>query len=72
VPLDSERRWFRYHHLFGDLLRRRLGQTGALSADHLRASAWCEANDDPAAALHHAHGAGDHGPACMIEDVRVC
>jgi LuxR family maltose regulon positive regulatory protein len=25
VPLDSERRWYRYHHLFGDLLRQRLG-----------------------------------------------
>jgi len=27
VPLDNERRWYRYHHLFGDLLRQRLGQS---------------------------------------------
>ena len=26
VPLDNERRWYRYHHLFGDLLRQRLGK----------------------------------------------
>ena len=27
IPLDNERRWYRYHHLFGDLLRKRLGQS---------------------------------------------
>src|SRR5439155_25001275 len=26
VPLDNERRWYRYHHLFADLLRQRLDQ----------------------------------------------
>ena len=31
VPLDNERRWYRYHHLFGDLLRQRLGQPQELS-----------------------------------------
>src|SRR5690606_2905017 len=48
VPLDSERRWYRYHHLFGDLLRRRLGNPPELPDYHLRASAWYEANNDPA------------------------
>jgi LuxR family maltose regulon positive regulatory protein len=31
VPLDTERQWYRYHHLFADLLRRRLHQCGALA-----------------------------------------
>ena len=48
VPLDNERRWYRYHHLFADLLRQRRRQIAVLSAgqdeDHLRASEWFEAN----------------------------
>ena len=48
VPLDNERRWYRYHHLFSELLRQRLHQQ--LPADtitelHIRASIWYEAND---------------------------
>ena len=31
IPLDNERRWYRYHHLFGDLLRHRLFQSSTLS-----------------------------------------
>ncbi len=54
VPLDNERRWYRYHHLFGELLRQRLGQPREFSNYHLRASAWYEANDDLAKAFHHA------------------
>jgi LuxR family transcriptional regulator, maltose regulon positive regulatory protein len=44
VPLDGERRWFRYHHLFGDLLRRRadrLPEDERRAILH-RASAWSE------------------------------
>jgi len=59
VPLDSERRWYRYHHLFGDLLRRRLGQPPELAETHLRASQWYEANNDLAEAFHHALAASD-------------
>ncbi len=47
VPLDADRRWFRYHHLFRDLLAQRLGQTespAAIDALHLRASHWYEEN----------------------------
>jgi LuxR family maltose regulon positive regulatory protein len=43
VPLDDERVWFRYHHLFADALRARLVReagTGAAAALHRRASAW--------------------------------
>ena len=58
VPLDEERRWYRYHHLFGDLLRQRFGQTRELVEYHLRASAWFEANQDLGEAFQHALAAG--------------
>jgi LuxR family transcriptional regulator, maltose regulon positive regulatory protein len=47
VPLDSDRCWYRYHHLFGDLLRKRLEQKFAFEriADlHIQASKWYEKN----------------------------
>jgi LuxR family maltose regulon positive regulatory protein len=59
VPLDSERRWYRYHHLFGDLLRQRLGKPKEFAEFHLRASQWYEENGDMGAAFHHAIVAGD-------------
>ena len=59
VPLDSERRWYRYHHLFGDLLRQRLGKPKEFAEFHLRASQWHEENGDLGAAFHHAIAAGD-------------
>jgi LuxR family maltose regulon positive regulatory protein len=62
VPLDSERRWYRYHHLFGELLLQRLGQTLApleTAALHIRASEWYELNGLALAAFHHATKAGD-------------
>ncbi|PKF70161.1 helix-turn-helix transcriptional regulator [Pseudomonas fluvialis] len=41
VPLDEQGRWFRYHHLFSDLLRNRLEQAGEpLAGLHLRACRW--------------------------------
>ena len=68
VPLDSERRWYRYHHLFGDLLRRRLGRPPELPTLHLRASAWYEANDDLAGAFSHALAAGDFEWAARLAE----
>jgi LuxR family maltose regulon positive regulatory protein len=46
IQLDDERRWYRYHHLFADLLRQRLLQTQPelLSGLHLKASDWFEGN----------------------------
>ena len=46
VPLDNERRWYRYHHLFADLLRQRLHQQqpDSVAKLHVRASAWYEKN----------------------------
>lgn len=56
IPLDSERRWFRYHHLFADLLRARLKRAypTALPELHARASAWFEANGYIQEAMNHA------------------
>ena len=61
VPLDNERRWYRYHHLFADLLRQRLQQQGdeLVKALHGRASQWYEANGLELEAFHHAAAAQD-------------
>jgi len=57
VPLDDERRWYRYHHLFGELLRHRFtAQTskGDVHATHLRAAAWFRENGTLPDAIYHA------------------
>ena len=68
VPLDNERRWYRYHHLFADLLRQRLHQSTASSTGdegrgvaelHIRASVWYENNGLEIESLHHAATAND-------------
>jgi LuxR family maltose regulon positive regulatory protein len=63
VPLDNERRWYRYHHLFADLLRQRLQQTGGSAGDvtelHSRASQWYEDNGLELEAFLHAAAAND-------------
>ena len=61
VPLDRQRRWYRYHHLFQDLLRSELGrlEPQVVPALHGRAAAWCEANGQPEMAIDHARAAGD-------------
>jgi LuxR family maltose regulon positive regulatory protein len=60
VPLDDQRRWYRYHHLFGDLLRSRLIDEHADVAElHRRASRWHDEHADPVSAVRHALAAGD-------------
>ena len=56
VPLDNERRWFRYHHLFADLLYHRLTQTypERIEKLHARASQWLEENGFQNQAIKHA------------------
>jgi len=68
VSLDDDRRWYRYHPLFGDLLRQRLGQPRELPEYHLRASAWYEANNDLAAAFQHALAANDFERAARLTE----
>ncbi len=59
VPLDNERRWYRYHHLFAEALRQRLHQRRDVSEHHQRASQWYEENGLLIEAFHHATAAGD-------------
>lgn len=62
VPLDDERRWYRYHHLFADLLHIRLEQNSTpqeIAVLHRRAARWYEQNDLIAEAIGHALSAGD-------------
>jgi LuxR family maltose regulon positive regulatory protein len=56
ISLDDERRWFRYHHLFADLLRVRLKQSqpDLVAELHLRASKWYEKNQLMEEAVYHA------------------
>jgi len=68
VPLDDERRWYRYHHLFVDLLRQRLGKPKEFAEFHLRASQWHEENGDLGAAFHHAIAAGDFVRAAWLAE----
>jgi LuxR family maltose regulon positive regulatory protein len=61
ISLDDERRWFRYHHLFADLLHTRLDHLhhADLPKLHLRASAWYEQNQWMEEAVNHALSARD-------------
>ena len=68
VPLDTERRWYRYHHLFAELLRQRLQQSTTSSAGddgvgvvqlHSRASGWYEDHGLDMEAFQHAAAAND-------------
>ncbi|MBK9714990.1 MAG: AAA family ATPase [Kouleothrix sp.] len=68
VPLDNQRRWYRYHQLFADLLRQRLYQKIAASPRnerdglaelHQRASQWCEEHGLEIEAFQYAAAAGD-------------
>jgi LuxR family maltose regulon positive regulatory protein len=60
VPLDNERRWFRYHHLFAELLRQRLHDGPEdVTVFHVRASDWYAAHDLELAAFRHATAAND-------------
>ena len=56
VPLDDQRRWYRYHHLFGDVLRARLigERPDEVPELHRRASDWYEANGERSDAISHA------------------
>ena len=61
VPLDSRREWYRYHHLFGELLRHELALEAPSEVEglHRRASGWFEDAGDMDEAIHHAAAAGD-------------
>jgi LuxR family maltose regulon positive regulatory protein len=61
VPLDDQRQWYRYHHLFADVLQAHLieAHPEQVSSLHQRASAWYEQNGYPSDAIRHALAAED-------------
>jgi len=61
VSLDPARSWFRYHHLFADLLQRELRRTapGEVTALHQAAAQWLAAHGHPVDAVRHAQKAQD-------------
>jgi LuxR family transcriptional regulator, maltose regulon positive regulatory protein len=61
VPLDESREWFRYHHLFAQVLRGQLARTepAVVPVLHERASGWHRASGSPDEAIGHALAAGD-------------
>ena len=66
IPLDTGQRWYRYHHLFREVLRRRLEALypGQIPGLHRRASEWFEQHGFIHEAVQHAMQAGDTGSHC--------
>jgi len=73
VPLDDRRRWYRYHHLFADVLRARLldEQPDRVREVHLRASDWYERNGERSEAIHHALAAADFERAADLVELAL-
>ena len=70
VPLDRRGEWYRYHHLFGQLLRNELERSDPETVPVLnrRAMAWCMANDLPEAAVRYGHAAGEKDTVAGLID----
>jgi LuxR family maltose regulon positive regulatory protein len=73
VPLDDKRVWYRYHHLFADVLRTHAlaEQPGAVATWHRRASEWYAANGFRADAIRHALAAEDFARAADLIEREV-
>jgi LuxR family maltose regulon positive regulatory protein len=74
IPLDDERQWYRYHHLFAEVLRRRVEHLfpDQLSRLHSRASHWYEQNGFIPEAIHHALAGGDTDFAIQLIEQNGC
>lgn len=73
VPLDTQRRWYRYHHLFADALRARSAaeRPDHVAALHRRASDWYAANGLPEDAVAHALAGDDHERAADLVEAAL-
>src|SRR6266487_3028882 len=71
VPLDDKRHWYRYHHLFAEVLSAHLmaEQPDQVSALHRRASEWYEQHGSAAAAIRHALAAKDFERAADLVEL---
>ena len=70
VPLDRRGAWYRYHHLFGELLRHELERSdpAAITALTRRAMAWCLANGYTEDAVRYGHAAGETATVAALVD----
>jgi LuxR family maltose regulon positive regulatory protein len=68
IPLDTRMEWYRYHHLFGDLLRRELdrAEPEAIPQLHRRAAVWMLEEGSVSEAIHHTIAAGDADAASRL------
>jgi LuxR family maltose regulon positive regulatory protein len=73
VPLDDRRQWYRYHHLFADVLHAhvRAEQPELISTLHQRASTWFEQHGSPADAIRHALAGEDFAHAADLLELAV-
>ncbi|MBA2555798.1 MAG: helix-turn-helix transcriptional regulator, partial [Chloroflexi bacterium] len=73
IPLDDFRRWYRYHHLFADVLQERLmaEQPDGVSGLHRRASDWYERNGERSEAIGHAMASEDFTRAADLVELAM-
>ena len=73
VPLDDRRRWYRYHHLFADVLRARLldEQPDQVPDLHRRASDWYEQHGERSEAIGHALAGEDFERAADLVELAI-
>jgi LuxR family transcriptional regulator, maltose regulon positive regulatory protein len=70
IPLDDQRTWFRYHHLFAEVLQMRAAveQPEKVAVWHQRSSQWFAENEMPSEAIRHAFAAGDFERAANLAE----
>jgi LuxR family maltose regulon positive regulatory protein len=73
IPLDDRRQWYRYHHLFADVLQAHLLDERAedVAELHRRAAAWWQAHGDSPRAIDHALAGGDSGRAADLMELAM-
>ena len=73
VPLDDSRHWYRYHHLFADVLQAHLldERPDEVTDLHRRASRWYDQNGQPSPAVRHALAAGDFERAADLVELAI-
>ena len=73
IQLDDRRQWYRYQHLFADVLRARLvdEQPGRVHALHARASDWYERHGDRSEAIRHAFAGENFERAADLVELAI-
>jgi LuxR family maltose regulon positive regulatory protein len=73
VPLDDRRQWYRYHHLFADVLQAHLldEEPDAVAELHRRAATWFGANGETSQAVSHAMAGGDFDRAAELMELAM-